>query len=181
MRIGQITTPFGRRPATLALVKRQIEVGDAPKDRAVDKWKVFRDVCEARSLLGLNDRPLAVLNALLSFYPKQSWWTGREWWCFPPTPNYRCVTTAYPEPLCAVPWLLWWRLADLPARQSERQALRPPGSGRRCRDGLRLQPHAAPRAGPGTGASRPTSRRGGGRACVSPVKSSRFSDAISAS
>lgn len=83
MRIGQITTPFGRRPATLALVKRQIEVGDAPKDRAVDKWKVFRDVCEARSLLGLNDRPLAVLNALLSFYPEAELVDGQGMVVFP--------------------------------------------------------------------------------------------------
>jgi replication initiation protein RepC len=83
MRIGDITTPFGRRPAKLALVKRQIDVSDAPKDRAVDKWKVFRDVCEARSLLGLNDRPLAVLNALLSFYPDTELMDGQGLVVFP--------------------------------------------------------------------------------------------------
>ncbi|MCV3769020.1 plasmid replication protein RepC [Rhizobium sp. TRM95796] len=83
MRIGDITTPFGRRPAKLALIKRQIDVNDAPKDRAVDKWKVFRDVCEARSLLGLNDRPLAVLNALLSFYPDADLMEGQGLVVFP--------------------------------------------------------------------------------------------------
>lgn len=83
MRIGEITTPFGRRPAKLALIKRQIDVNDAPKDRAVDKWKVFRDVCEARSLLGLNDRPLAVLNALLSFYPEAEMRDGQGMVVFP--------------------------------------------------------------------------------------------------
>lgn len=37
---------------------------------ATDKWKLYRSVCEARPLLGVTDRSLAVLNALLSFYPK---------------------------------------------------------------------------------------------------------------
>ncbi|WP_137154227.1 plasmid replication protein RepC [Rhizobium sp. FKL33] len=83
MRIGQITTPFGRRPAKLALIKRQIDVSEAPRDRAVDKWKVFRDVCEAKSLLALNDRPLAVLSALLSFYPEPELADGQGLVVFP--------------------------------------------------------------------------------------------------
>jgi len=66
----QITTPFGRRPAKLALVKNQMERIEARPGRAVDKWRVFRDACEAREKLGLQDRALAVLNALLSFYPE---------------------------------------------------------------------------------------------------------------
>jgi replication initiation protein RepC len=69
MQIGSVTTPFGRRPMTLALVKRQVATAEADKDRSVDKWKVFRDACEARSLLGVQDRALAVLDALLSFHP----------------------------------------------------------------------------------------------------------------
>ncbi len=32
--------------------------------------KLFRRICEARTVLGVSDRSLAVLNALLSFYPK---------------------------------------------------------------------------------------------------------------
>ncbi|NTA25355.1 plasmid replication protein RepC [Allorhizobium ampelinum] len=67
----QITTPFGRRPAKLSLVKGQMERADVKPGRAVDKWRVFRDACEAREKLGLQDRALAVLNALLSFYPEQ--------------------------------------------------------------------------------------------------------------
>ncbi|TWD54501.1 replication initiation protein RepC [Agrobacterium vitis] len=66
----QITTPFGRRPAKLALVKGQMERAEAKPGRAVDKWRVFRDACEAREKLGLQDRAMAVLNALLSFYPE---------------------------------------------------------------------------------------------------------------
>lgn len=69
METGNITTPFGRRPMTLALVRRQIATESASTDKTVDKWRVFRDVSDARALLGLQDRALTVLNALLTFYP----------------------------------------------------------------------------------------------------------------
>lgn len=70
MRNGQVTTPFGRRSMTLALVKGQLDTAAVDATRGIEKWKVYRDVCEARELLGLHDRQLAVLNALLSFYPQ---------------------------------------------------------------------------------------------------------------
>lgn len=70
MQIAHVTTPFGRRATTLALVKGQLEAADVNAYRGVDKWKVYRDICDAREILGLQDRPLAVLNALLSFYQK---------------------------------------------------------------------------------------------------------------
>lgn len=42
-----------------------------PEDgKAVDKWKLYRALCEARVRLGVTDRALALLNALLTFYPK---------------------------------------------------------------------------------------------------------------
>ena len=69
MQTGHVTTPFGRRPMTLTLVKGQLDTAAAAPARAVEKWKVFRDVAEARQLLGLQDRALAVLDALLTFYP----------------------------------------------------------------------------------------------------------------
>jgi len=69
METGYITTPFGRRPMTLALVQRQVATEQSLAVSSVDKWRVFRDVCDARSRLGLQDRALAVLNALLSFFP----------------------------------------------------------------------------------------------------------------
>ncbi len=69
MQTGQITTPFGRRPMTLALVKGQLDSAEQTPKRALEKWKVFRDVAEARQLLGLQDRAVAVLDALLTFYP----------------------------------------------------------------------------------------------------------------
>lgn len=67
---GHVTTPFGRRPMTLALVQRQLDMGEIRPGKAVEKWKVFRDVAEARELLGLQDRGVAVLDALLTFHPE---------------------------------------------------------------------------------------------------------------
>ncbi len=65
-----VTTPFGRRPMSLALMKTQIRSLETRAEKSVDKWKVHRDVCDARMILGLQDRALAVLNALLSFFPQ---------------------------------------------------------------------------------------------------------------
>lgn len=70
MQTGHVTTPFGRRPMTLALIKGQLETAAPQKGRPVDKWKIYRDACDARTMLGLRDRALAVLNALLTFYPE---------------------------------------------------------------------------------------------------------------
>ncbi|MGM4914795.1 plasmid replication protein RepC [Rhizobium sp. 768_B6_N1_8] len=70
MNTGFVTTPFGRRPMSLALMRGQLQAESVKPDKSADKWKVFRDVCEARPLLDISDRTLAVLNALLSFYPE---------------------------------------------------------------------------------------------------------------
>ncbi len=69
MQTHKVTTPFGRRPMSLALVKGQLDAATIKPGKSVDKWKVFRDVCEARSLLDVQDRALAVLDALLTFLP----------------------------------------------------------------------------------------------------------------
>jgi len=69
MQTGSVTTPFGRRSMTLALVKGQLNTSEIRPGKSVEKWKVFRDVCEAKTSFGILDRGLAVLNALLSFYP----------------------------------------------------------------------------------------------------------------
>ena len=53
MQTGSVTTPFGRRPMTLGLVRAQLQTAESRPSRGVDKWKVFRDVAEARPLLGL--------------------------------------------------------------------------------------------------------------------------------
>ena len=70
METGSVTTPFGRRPMTLGMLASQVMATEIRPDRSVDKWKLFRALCEAKPLLGITDRALAVLNALLSFYPK---------------------------------------------------------------------------------------------------------------
>ncbi|KKA10837.1 replication initiation protein RepC [Sinorhizobium meliloti] len=69
MHTPAVTTPVGRRPMTLASLKRQLDTADIKKGKTAEKWKVFRDACEARALLGVQDRALAVLDALLTFYP----------------------------------------------------------------------------------------------------------------
>ncbi|MCV9999457.1 plasmid replication protein RepC [Pararhizobium sp. YC-54] len=69
MQTGHITTPFGRRPTSLALVKGQMAIENPDHGARIEKWKVFRDVCEARERLRVQDRALAVLDALLTFYP----------------------------------------------------------------------------------------------------------------
>jgi replication initiation protein RepC len=54
---------------TVGMLASQYDAGDIDAEASIDKWKLFRALCEARPLLGLTDRALAVLNALLSFYP----------------------------------------------------------------------------------------------------------------
>lgn len=62
-------TPFGRRPMSLAMLATQNDSREIPDGRVVDKWHVYRDLCEGKTIIGIGDRALAVLNALLSFYP----------------------------------------------------------------------------------------------------------------
>ncbi|QTG17031.1 replication initiation protein RepC (plasmid) [Agrobacterium tumefaciens] len=71
MHTESVTTPFGRRPVTLALVRRQQAVCEIPTSKSADKWKVFRDASAAMELLGLHSSSLSVLDALLSFYPEK--------------------------------------------------------------------------------------------------------------
>ncbi|OHV80885.1 plasmid replication protein RepC [Ensifer sp. LCM 4579] len=69
MERGNVTTPFGRRAMTFGMLASQITAGRALPAQSIDKWKLFRTLCEAKSVIGISDRSLAVLNALLSFYP----------------------------------------------------------------------------------------------------------------
>jgi replication initiation protein RepC len=69
METGIATTPFGRRPMSLTLLAVQNGSHEIPEGKAVDKWQAYRDLCEGKSVLGIGDRALAVLAALLSFYP----------------------------------------------------------------------------------------------------------------
>jgi replication initiation protein RepC len=69
----QPTTPFGRRSLSLAMVATQAATRDfiAKPDVAetvVHKWRLFRALTEAKAPLGVTDRGLSVLHALLSFH-----------------------------------------------------------------------------------------------------------------
>ncbi|WP_342364017.1 plasmid replication protein RepC [Terrarubrum flagellatum] len=70
------TTPFGRRQVTLGQiatgmqVREAIEAASQPGSNipaAVNKWALYRSLTEIKQRLGLSDRALSVLNALLSF------------------------------------------------------------------------------------------------------------------
>ena len=64
------TTPFGRRPLTLAHVATRMAAAARLPEKAVHKWKIFRAICAARPQLGVSERALSVLNALLTFHPE---------------------------------------------------------------------------------------------------------------
>ena len=64
------TTPFGRRPLSLAMVTTQVTAKATPPEAAVHKWQIYRAICEAKTAIGVTDRALAVLNALLTFHPE---------------------------------------------------------------------------------------------------------------
>ncbi|MBV1703654.1 MAG: replication initiation protein RepC [Hyphomicrobiales bacterium] len=79
------TSAFGRRRVTRAQISAQIAVKAARADAArdartpgragdapgtVDKWALSRTLAEIRDLVGVSDRALGVLDALLSFHPQ---------------------------------------------------------------------------------------------------------------
>ena len=64
------TTPFGRRTLTLAHVASQVVANARPPEKAAHKWNVFRAICTAKARVGVSERALAVLNALLTFHPE---------------------------------------------------------------------------------------------------------------
>ncbi len=69
----QPTTPFGRRPLSLAMVASQAATESftarpGASETVVHKWRLFRALTEAKEALGVADRALSVLHALLSFH-----------------------------------------------------------------------------------------------------------------
>ena len=55
---------------TLAHVASQMVARERPPDAVAHKWSVFHALCAAKDRLGLSERSLAVLDALLSFHPE---------------------------------------------------------------------------------------------------------------
>ncbi|MBB6413821.1 replication initiation protein RepC [Mesorhizobium sangaii] len=54
---------------TLALVQANTAAREIPEGSLVQKWQVYRWLCEGKSIVGVGDRALAVLSGLLTFYP----------------------------------------------------------------------------------------------------------------
>ncbi|PPD15069.1 MAG: replication initiation protein RepC [Methylobacterium sp.] len=65
---GLVTTPFGRRTLSLGLIATQQQARAVQPEKTVHKWKIFQAITEAKDRLGLPDRAIAVLSALLSFH-----------------------------------------------------------------------------------------------------------------
>jgi hypothetical protein len=94
---------------TLALVKGQLETADRGPSKAVNKWKVFNDVGEAKDVFGLQDRSFTVLQALLSFYPSDDFaMKAAAWSCSLRTASCPCAPTALPAQPCAGILPRWW-------------------------------------------------------------------------
>lgn len=70
MDIQIATTPFGAGPMSLDLLAAHYNTGqNSPPNKVVDKWQLYKTLCVAKKLIGVSDRSLAVLSALLSFCP----------------------------------------------------------------------------------------------------------------
>jgi len=76
------TTPFGRRSLKLAHVAAQAVAKTRQPEKAVHKWNVFRAICAAKDRIGVSERALTVLDALLSFHPETAL-TGEDLIVFP--------------------------------------------------------------------------------------------------
>lgn len=61
-------SPFGQRPLSLAMMASEAAAKACPPEKVVHKWTVHRAICEAKATIGVSDRALAVLHALLSFH-----------------------------------------------------------------------------------------------------------------
>ncbi|WP_313523240.1 plasmid replication protein RepC [Shinella sp.] len=83
METDGIATPFGQRAMTLGMLASQAIVKTIPPEASIDKWKLYRWLCEARPKLRISDRALSVLNALMSFYPKTELAAGDSMVVFP--------------------------------------------------------------------------------------------------
>ena len=78
--------------AKLAHVATQMAVSSRRPDKVVHKWQIFRAICTARPKLGVSERALAVLNALLSFYPETTL-TGDDELIVFPSNQQLCLRT----------------------------------------------------------------------------------------
>lgn len=73
--MDHITTPFGRRTLSPSMVAAQVGAR-ATEGKVAHKWKTFRAIAEAKEALGISDRTLVVLNALLTCLPETAMVAG---------------------------------------------------------------------------------------------------------
>ena len=73
--MDHITTPFGRRTLSLGMVAAQVTARDV-EGKAAHKWKTFRAIAECKEVIGVSDRSLVVLNALLTCLPETAMTAG---------------------------------------------------------------------------------------------------------
>lgn len=66
--LENVTSTFRRR--TMARIQNPATSSTSCKATSVNRWAIYKQLCVAKSVFGLNDRCLAVLSALLSFYPE---------------------------------------------------------------------------------------------------------------
>jgi replication initiation protein RepC len=65
------------------MVASQVLAREHPENKPAHKWKVFRAITECREVLGISDRALSVLNALLTCLPETAMTAGPELTVFP--------------------------------------------------------------------------------------------------
>ncbi len=68
---------------TIARLASYRKTCKSTSQQAVDKWQIYRWLCTGKTVLGVKDRTLAVLNALLSFYPESTLSKGDRLVVFP--------------------------------------------------------------------------------------------------
>lgn len=78
-----ISTPFGRRSMSLGLIAAQAQARETEPGITVHKWKVLQAITAAKDKLGLPDRAIAVLTALLSFHQETTLGAGDPLIVFP--------------------------------------------------------------------------------------------------
>jgi len=83
MQTHTATTPFGRRPMTLGLISRQVAAKNIDQGARASKWQVFRDIRDAKEILGATDRALSILDALLTFHRDEELTEGGNLVVFP--------------------------------------------------------------------------------------------------
>ncbi len=144
METGIATTPFGRRPMSLAMVAAQKESREIPEGKAVDKWQVYRRPLRGQehrrhrgSRPGGVERAAIVLSGQRTERGKRPDRLSLE---------QAAVAAGARDGRChaaAAPGGLGGLRPHHPPGQPERQTVRPQGQGRGHRGGFRLLAGAA--------------------------------------